>query len=60
MVLGHSSPSITRRIYAHVMKKATAAQFEAASTLITRHRREQSVSNADTQAPHRGGEDAMK
>jgi len=60
MVLGHSSPSITRRIYAHVMKKATAAQFEAASTLITRHRREQSVSNADMQAPDRGGEVAMK
>jgi integrase len=46
MILGHSTPAVTRQIYAHVMKKATAAQVEAASEALTRYRREQSVSNA--------------
>jgi integrase len=50
MILGHSSPSVTRRIYAHVMKKITADQVERATELLTRHRREQSVSNTDGSA----------
>ncbi len=41
MILGHGSPNLTRRVYAHVMKKAAAAQVEAASELITQHRRVQ-------------------
>jgi integrase len=45
MILGHSSPSVTRQVYAHVMRRATAEQVEAATDLLTRHRREQSVSN---------------
>jgi site-specific recombinase XerD len=28
MVLGHSSPAVTRQVYAHVMKQATAQQLE--------------------------------
>ncbi|MFI7587883.1 tyrosine-type recombinase/integrase [Spongisporangium articulatum] len=44
MILGHSSPAITRQVYAHVLKKATALQVEAASEAVTKHRREQSVS----------------
>jgi hypothetical protein len=43
LILGHSSPTVTRRIYAHVMKKATAEQVDTASQLITKHRRDQSV-----------------
>ena len=39
MILGHSSPTVTREVYAHVMKKITAAQVEQASDLLTKHRR---------------------
>jgi Phage integrase family len=50
MILGHSSPEITRRVYAHLMRKTAAEQVERASKLLTRHRPdrtpcEQSVSN---------------
>lgn len=50
MILGHSSPSITRRVYAHVMKRATAEQVEKASQLVTQHRGVQSVSNSGPEA----------
>jgi integrase len=46
MILGHASPEVTRRIYAHVMKKITAEQVERATKLLTRHRREQHPSGA--------------
>jgi hypothetical protein len=52
MILGHGSPETTRRIYAHLLKGATAAQVEVevASEVLTKHRRggrgEQSVNNA--------------
>lgn len=52
LILGHSSPTVTRRVYAHVMKKATAEQVETASQLITKHRRDQSVTKP-TAAPPR-------
>jgi integrase len=39
-IMGHSSPEITRRVYTHLMKKATAAQVELATQLLTRHRRD--------------------
>lgn len=56
MILGHSSPSITRRVYAHVMKRATAEQVEKASQLVTQHRGVQSVSNSGLDAMgHREG-----
>lgn len=38
MILGHSSPEITRRVYAHLMRKTAAEQVERASKLLTRHR----------------------
>jgi integrase len=38
MILGHSSPEITRRIYTHLMRKTTADQVETATKLLTRHR----------------------
>lgn len=38
MILGHSSPEVTRRIYAHVLRGETARQAERASKLVTRHR----------------------
>jgi integrase len=38
MILGHASPEVTRRIYAHLMKKITAEQVEQATRLLTRHR----------------------
>jgi integrase len=45
LVLGHSSPSVTRQVYAHVMKRATAEEVRVASELVTKHRRAQSVHN---------------
>jgi integrase len=38
MILGHSSPEITRRIYAHLMRKEAAEQVGTASKLLTQHR----------------------
>jgi hypothetical protein len=38
MILGHSTPAVTRRVYAHVMRKATAAQVEEAARLVSVHR----------------------
>jgi integrase len=38
MILGHSSPEITRRVYAHLMRKTAAEQVGKASKLLTRHR----------------------
>jgi integrase len=43
LVLGHRSPTVTRRVCAHVMDGATAQQVEAASDLVTMHRRAQTV-----------------
>lgn len=40
MILGHSSPEVTRKVYAHLMRKAVAAQVEKATELLTRHRRQ--------------------
>jgi integrase len=37
-ILGHSSPVVTRKIYAHLMRKETAALVETASELLTQHR----------------------
>lgn len=44
MILGHSSPAVTRRVYAHLIRRATAEQFEAATRRLTDSRREQAVS----------------
>jgi hypothetical protein len=38
MILGHASPEVTRKVYAHVMRKITAAQVENATQLLTQHR----------------------
>ncbi|WP_344802680.1 tyrosine-type recombinase/integrase [Microlunatus ginsengisoli] len=35
MILGHSSPAVTRKVYAHLMKRATAGQVEAATKPFT-------------------------
>ena len=43
MILGHSSPAVTRQVYAHLMRKATAGQVEAATTALTRQRHEARV-----------------
>jgi integrase len=51
MILGHASPDVTRRIYAHLMKKVTAGQVERATRLLTRHRGESTHAND-------GGEEA--
>jgi hypothetical protein len=45
MVLGHSSPTVTRRVYAHLLRGATAEQVEAATARLTMQRGEQSVSS---------------
>jgi integrase len=39
LILGHSTPDVTRRIYAHVLRGETSAQVEAATDALTRHRR---------------------
>jgi integrase len=39
MILGHSSPEVTRRVYAHLMRRAAAEQVETATELLTKHRR---------------------
>jgi hypothetical protein len=38
MILGHSSPDVARKIYAHLMRKGAAEQVERATELLTRHR----------------------
>ena len=38
LILGHSSPTVTRRVYAHLIRTTTAAQVEKAVELLTRHR----------------------
>ncbi len=38
MILGHASPAVTQRVYAHVMRQSAAAQVSAAADLLTRHR----------------------
>jgi site-specific recombinase XerD len=43
MILGHSSPAVTRQVYAHILRKATALQVEAAAELVDVHRREHSA-----------------
>jgi hypothetical protein len=43
MILGHASPEITHKVYAHLRR-------QTATDLLTRHRREQSVSNTDESA----------
>jgi intergrase/recombinase len=48
LILGHSTPEITRRgVYADLMRKTAAKQAERAAKLLTRHRpgRGRSVSN---------------
>ena len=42
MILGHSSPAVTRRVCAHLMRKATTAQVEAAFAGLTEQPRERS------------------
>ncbi|HEY5980726.1 MAG TPA: site-specific integrase [Microlunatus sp.] len=50
MILGHSSPAVTRTVYAHLMRKATADQVEAATKPFREAVREQSVSNTRASA----------
>ncbi len=38
LILGHSLPTVTRRVYAHLIRTTTAAQAEKAVELLTRHR----------------------
>ena len=45
MVLGHSSPAVTRQGYAHIMKRATAQQLETSTLQLTERRRAQLVLN---------------
>jgi integrase len=38
LILGHSTPEVTRRVYAHLMRKTTSEQVEKAVEPLTRHR----------------------
>lgn len=55
LILGHSSPEITRKVYAHLMRKAAAAQVETATELLTRHRRRQQFGGPDEEDGAAGG-----
>jgi integrase len=54
MILGHASPEVTRKVYAHVMRKITAAQVEQATQLLTQHR-PRSLGEDETGAVHPAG-----
>jgi integrase len=41
MILGHASADVTREVYAHVLRRVTAAQVEKATELLTQHRVQQ-------------------
>jgi len=43
MILGHSSPTVTRSVYAHMMRQAASDQVEAATQILSQHRRSQSA-----------------
>ena len=45
MIHGHSSPTVTRQVYAHVMRQTTADQVNTATDLLTRYRRDQSATS---------------
>jgi integrase len=53
MILGHSSPEVTRKVYAHLMRTAAAAQVESASEQLTLLRRvaakDEELGDADDQ-----------
>ncbi len=49
MILGHSSPDLTRKVYAHLMRKQAAAQVESATELLTKHRRQATISDTDNE-----------
>jgi hypothetical protein len=40
MIFGHSSPAVTRKVHAHLMRRASAQQVEAAVKARTEQRRE--------------------
>lgn len=45
MILGHSSPAVTRQMDAHLMRRATTAQVDATLATIAERARERSVSD---------------
>lgn len=45
MIMGHSSPAVVRQVYAHLIRKATTAQVDAALRTVAERAREQSVRN---------------
>lgn len=55
MILGHSSPAVTRKVYAHLMRKSTGEQFTAGTQRLTERRRDQSV----TRPPQSDGQPEM-
>jgi hypothetical protein len=42
----HSSPAVTRQVYAHIMKRATAQQLETSALQLTERRRARLVLNS--------------
>jgi integrase len=38
MILGHAAPSVTRRVYAHLLREPTTRQVNQALELVTQHR----------------------
>ncbi len=48
MILGHAAPSVTRRVYAHILRDPTAEQVNQATDLITRHRPSRSPASRST------------
>lgn len=58
MILGHSSPTVTRQVYAHVMKRSTGQQVERAAEMVDRFRRGHSADTpTDPEGVETGGEE---
>jgi len=38
MILGRATPEMIRKVYAHLMRTATAKRVEKAAKLLTKHR----------------------
>jgi proteasome lid subunit RPN8/RPN11 len=47
MILGHSSPEVTRKVHAYLLRKATGEQVDKATQLLTRHRPQPRRPDAD-------------
>ena len=53
MILGHAAPTVTRRVYAHILRDPTAEQVKQATDLVTRHRPSIALTSTSREKPTR-------